>query len=145
MSILTSEQLAIKQAAKDFVAQHIIPRAAEFDRSGEFHPYLLDAAKASKIFSMAIAKEYGGLDYDAVSQALVLEEWGYGCAVMGTTLAASILSMDSVLVGGNDDQKRRYFAPLVNTEIGAFGLTEPGAGSDAGAAKTTAIVMRLAG
>lgn len=139
MSILTSEQVAIKQAAKDFVAKHIIPRAAEFDRSCEFHPYLLEAAKASKIFSMAIPKDYGGLGYDAVSQALVLEEWGYGCAGMGTTLAASILSMDSVLVGGNDDQKRRYFAPLVNTEIGAFGLTEPGAGSDAGAAKTTAI------
>jgi alkylation response protein AidB-like acyl-CoA dehydrogenase len=131
--------LAIKQAAKDFVAQHIIPRAQEFDRSGEFHPYLLEAAKASKIFAMAIPKEYGGLDYDALSQALVLEEWGYGCAGMGTTLAASILSMDSVLVAGNDEQKRRYFAPMLNTEIGAFGLTEPGAGSDAGAGKTTAI------
>jgi alkylation response protein AidB-like acyl-CoA dehydrogenase len=139
MSILTPEQLAIKQAAKDFVARHIIPRAAEFDRSGEFHPYLLEAAKESKIFSMAIPKEYGGLDYDAVSQALVLEEWGYGCGGMGTTLAASILSMDSVLVGGNDEQKRRYFTPLLKTEIGAFGLTEPGAGSDAGAGKTTAI------
>ncbi len=63
MSILTSEQQAIKQAAKNFVAQHIIPRAAEFDRSGEFTPFLLEAAKASKIFSMAIPKEYGGLDY----------------------------------------------------------------------------------
>ena len=88
---------------------------------------------------MAIPKEYGGLDYDALSQALVLEEWGYGCAGMGTTLAASILSMDSVLVAGNDEQKRRYFTPMLNTEIGAFGLTEPGAGSDAGAGKTTAV------
>ena len=44
---------------------------------------------------MAVPKEYGGLDYDALTQALVLEEWGYGCAGMGTTLAASVLSMDS--------------------------------------------------
>ncbi len=139
MSVLTPEQLAIKQAAKDFVAQHIIPRAGEFDRAGEFHPYLLEAAKASKIFAMAVPKEYGGLDYDSVTQALVLEEWGYGCAGMGTTLAASILSMDSVLVAGTDEQKRRYFTPMLNTEIGAFGLTEPGAGSDAGAGKTTAV------
>ncbi len=139
MTILNPKQLAIKQAAKDFVAQHIIPRAAEFDKSGEFHAYLLDAAQATKIFAMAVPKQYGGLDYDAVTQALVLEAWGYGCAAMGTTLAASVLSMDAVLIAGNEEQKRRYFAPMVNGEIGAFGLTEPGAGSDVGAGRATAV------
>jgi alkylation response protein AidB-like acyl-CoA dehydrogenase len=111
----------------------------EYDKSGAFHPFLLEASKESKVFAMAVPKAYGGLEYDALTQALVLEEWGYGCAGMGTTLAASILSMDSVLVAGNDDQKRRYFTPMLNGEIGAFGLTEPGAGSDAGAGKTTAL------
>ena len=139
MTILNENQLAIRQQAREFVAKHIIPRAAEFDKSGEFHPYLLEAAKESKIFAMAVPKEYGGLDYDALTQALVLEDWGYGCAGMGTTLAASILSMDSVLVGGNDEQKRRYFTPMLTAQIGAFGLTEPGAGSDAGSGKSTAI------
>jgi alkylation response protein AidB-like acyl-CoA dehydrogenase len=139
MSILSPEQQAIKQAAKDFVAKHIIPFAAQYDKTCEFHPYLLEASKESKIFAMAVPKEYGGLNYDALTQALVLEEWGYGCAGMGTTLAASVLSMDSVLVAGNDEQKRRYFTPMLNSEIGAFGLTEPGAGSDAGAGKSTAV------
>lgn len=139
MSILTPEQEAIKQATKAFVAEHIIPFAAKYDKTGEFHPYLLETAKESKIFGMAVPKEYGGLDYDAVTQAIVLEEWGYGCAGMGTTLAASILSMDSVLVAGNDAQKKFYFTPMLNGQIGAFGLTEPGAGSDAGAGKSTAI------
>lgn len=139
MSILSPEQQAIKQTTKDFVAKNIIPFAAEYDRSGEFHSYLLDASKASNIFAMAIPKKYGGLDYDALTQALVLEEWGYGCAGMGTTLAASILSMDSVLIAGNDEQKLSYFTPMLNAEIGAFGLTEPGAGSDAGAGKTVAV------
>lgn len=139
MSILSPEQQAIKQAAKEFVAKHIIPFAAEYDKTAEFHPYLLEAAKDSNIFAMAVPKEYGGLDYSALTQALVLEEWGYGCAGMGTTLAASVLSMDSVLVAGNDEQKRRYFTPMLNAEIGSFGLTEPGAGSDAGAGKTTAV------
>jgi alkylation response protein AidB-like acyl-CoA dehydrogenase len=139
MSILTPEQEAIKQATKEFVAKHIIPFADQYDKSGDFHPYLLEASKESKIFGMAVPKEYGGLGYDAFTQALVLEEWGYGCAGMGTTLAASVLSMDSVLVAGNDEQKRRYFTPMLNAEIGSFGLTEPGAGSDAGAGKTTAI------
>ena len=139
MSILSPEQKAIQQAAKDFVAKNIIPNAAEFDKSGEFPMLLLEASKASNIFAMAVPKEYGGLNYDALTQALVLEEWGYGCAGMGTTLAASVLSMDSVLIAGTDEQKRRYFKPMLNAEIGSFGLTEPGAGSDAAAGKTTAV------
>ena len=139
MNVLTPKQSLIQQAAKDFVAKNIIPHAVAFDKSGEFHAYLLEAAKPSKIFAMAIPKEYGGLGYDALTQAVVLEEWGYGCAGMATTLAASILSMESVLIAGNDEQKRRYFAPMLNGEIGAFGLTEPGAGSDVSAGKTTAV------
>jgi len=139
MSILTAEQKQIQQTTREFVAKHIIPFAAQYDKSGEFHPYLLDAARESKIFAMAVPKEYGGLNYSALTQAVVLEEWGYGCGGMGTTLAASVLSMDSVLVAGNDEQKKRYFAPMVRGEIGSFGLTEPGAGSDAGSAKTTAV------
>jgi alkylation response protein AidB-like acyl-CoA dehydrogenase len=110
-----------------------------FDKSGAFHAYLLEAAKPSEIFAMAVPKSYGGLGHDALTQAVVLEEWGYGCCAMGTTLAASILSMEAVVIAGNDDQKRRYFTPLVNGEIGAFGLTEPGAGSDVGAGTTTAV------
>ncbi|HUO59954.1 MAG TPA: acyl-CoA dehydrogenase family protein [Candidatus Acidoferrales bacterium] len=139
MSILTAEQKQLQQTTREFVAKNIIPFAAKYDKTGEFHPYLLDAARESKIFAMAVPKEYGGLDYDALTQAVVLEEWGYGCAGMGTTLAASILSMDSVLAAGNEEQKKRYFEPMVRGEIGSFGLTEPGAGSDAGAGKMTAV------
>jgi len=139
MSVLSPRQLSIQETARYFVAKNIIPHAAVFDKSGEFHAYLLEAAKPSKIFAMAIPKEYGGLGYDALTQAVVLEQWGYGCTGMATTLAASILSMESVLIAGNEEQKRRYFAPLLNGEIGAFGLTEPGAGSDVSAGKTTAV------
>jgi len=139
MTVLNPEQLAIRQAAKAFVAKYIVPRAAELDKTTEFHKYLLEAAKPSKIFAIAIPKEYGGLGYDAMKQALVVEEWGYGCAGMGTTLAASILSNDSLMIAGNDDQKRRFFAPILNGGIGAFALTEPGAGSDVGAGETKAV------
>lgn len=139
MSILTPEQQEIKTAARDFVAKYIIPNAAEYDRKGEFHPFLLEAAKESKIFAMAIPKKYGGLEYSALTQAVVLEEWGYGCAGMGTTLAASILGMDPLLVAGTEEQRQRYFEPIVKGGIASFGLTEPGAGSDAGGVKTTAV------
>jgi alkylation response protein AidB-like acyl-CoA dehydrogenase len=139
MSILTAEQQEIKKTTREFVAKHIIPNAAEYDKKGEFHPFLLEAARESKIFAMAIPKKYGGLDYSALTQAVALEEWGYGCAGMGTTLAASILGMDPLLVVGNEEQRQRYFEPIVKGEIAAFGLTEPAAGSDAAGGKTTAV------
>jgi acyl-CoA dehydrogenase len=136
---MNSEQTAIQKAARDFVAKNVIPRAAEYDKSGEFHRYILEAAKPSGMFAMAVPKEYGGLGYGPLTQALVLEEWGYGCAAMGTTLSASILSLESVLIAGNDDQKRRYCKPMLTAGIGAFALTEPAAGSDAGAGVATAV------
>jgi acyl-CoA dehydrogenase len=139
MTILDTAQLAVRQDAKAFVAAHIIPNAVRYDQSENFHAYLLTEARASRIFAMAVPKIYGGLGYDALTQAIVLEEWGYGCAGMGTTLAASTLSQDALLVAGTDDQKRRFFAPMINAEVGAFALTEPGAGSDVGAGKTTAV------
>lgn len=139
MSILNPQQISIQMAAREFVAQHIIPRAAEFDKSGEFHSYLLEAAKPSNIFAMGVPIEYGGLGYSPLTQALVLEEWGYGCAAMGTTLSASILSLEAVLIAGNSDQKRRFSKPMLTAGIGAFALTEPAAGSDAGAGETTAV------
>jgi len=139
MTLLTAEQSAIQRTARDFVAKTIIPRADAYDKSGDFHAYLLDAARDSNIFAMAVPKEYGGLGYGPLTQAVVLEEWGYGCAAMGTTLSASILSMESVLIAGNDDQKRRFFAPMLTAGIGAFALTEPNAGSDASAGQATAV------
>jgi len=139
MNILSPEQAAIQAAAKAFVAQHIIPKSVEFDKSGAFHDFLLEVAKPSKIFGMAVPKIYGGLDYSPLTQALVLEEWGYGCCGMATTLAASVLSMESVLLAGNDEQKKRFFTPMLNGKIGAFALTEPSAGSDVGGGKTTAV------
>jgi alkylation response protein AidB-like acyl-CoA dehydrogenase len=139
MNILTQEQTEIQQAAKAFAAQYIIPKAAEYDKSGAFHAFLLAAAKPSKIFGMAIPKAYGGLEYSPLTQALVLEEWGYGCCGMATTLAASILSMESVMLAGTDAQKKQFYTPMLNGKIGAFCLTEPSAGSDVGAGKTTAV------
>ena len=139
MSLLTAEQQAIKQATKDFVAKNIIPHAVEYDGTGEFHQYVLEAAKESKIFAMCVPKKYGGLGYTALTQAVVLEEWGYGCAAMGTTLGVSPMGQYAVLIAGNEEQQRRYFEPIVNGGLSSFALTEPGAGSDVVAGRTTAV------
>jgi alkylation response protein AidB-like acyl-CoA dehydrogenase len=139
MSILTAEQQEIKKATKEFVAKYVIPHAAEYDRTGEFHTYVIDAAKESKIFTMVVPKKYGGLGYNALTQAVVLEEWGYGCAAMGTTLAVSPMGQYSVLIAGNEEQQKRYFERIVNGGLSSFALTEPGAGSDVSAGRTTAV------
>jgi alkylation response protein AidB-like acyl-CoA dehydrogenase len=139
MSLLTPEQLKIQQTAREFVAKYIIPNALEYDRTAEFHPFLLEAANQSKIFTMGIPQNFGGLGYSALAQAVVVEEWGYGCAGMATSLAASHLGIDSVLIAGNDEQKERFFKLIVDGGLSAFALTEPGAGSDAGSVKTVAV------
>jgi alkylation response protein AidB-like acyl-CoA dehydrogenase len=139
MNLISPEQTEIQKAAKTFVAQNIIPKAAQYDQSGAFHAFLLEAAKPSKIFGMAVPKAFGGLEYSPLTQALVLEEWGYGCCGMATTLAASILSMESVMLAGTEAQKKQFYTPLLNGKIGAFALTEPSAGSDVGGGKTTAV------
>jgi alkylation response protein AidB-like acyl-CoA dehydrogenase len=136
---MNPEQAAIRQSAKAFVAGNIIPYAEHYDKSGEFHAYLLEAARPTGIFAMAVPVEYGGLGYCPLTQALVLEEWGYGCAAMGTTLSASILSMEAVLTAGSEEQKRRFCKPMLDAGIGAFALTEPEAGSDASAGVATAV------
>ena len=135
----TPEQTTIQEEARAFVAREVIPIAAQCDRTCAFHPQVLEAARESKVFAMAVPRDLGGLGYDALTQALVLEEWGYGCAGIGTTLAASVLSADSLLVAGTGDQQRRFFGPMLTGGIGAFGLTEPGAGSDAGNGRSIAL------
>jgi alkylation response protein AidB-like acyl-CoA dehydrogenase len=139
MNLFTPEQLEIQTAARKFVAKNVIPRAAEFDKSGEFPDFLFDAMKETKICAMAIPKEFGGLGYDSITQALVIEEWAYGCQGIGTTVGASMLGTDPMFFAGTEEQRKRFFAAIVNGGIAAFGLTEPGAGSDAGAVKTTAV------
>ena len=139
MSLLTAEQKEIQKATRDFVAKNIIPHAIEYDEKGEFHEYIVEAAKESRIFTMAAPKKYGGLGYDGLTQAVVLEEWGYGCAAMGTTLAVTPMGQYSVLIAGNEDQQKRYFERIVNGGLSSFALTEPGAGSDVAAGRTTAV------
>lgn len=135
---LTPEQQRLQQLAREFTARHIIPVAAEYDRTGEFPAYILAEAKKVNLHCNAVPAEYGGPGYDALSQELIVEEWSYGCAAFATTLNGNGLSSYPLLIAGNEEQKRLFFGRLVAGGIGGFSLTEPGAGSDAGAVATTA-------
>lgn len=135
---LTAEQQRLQQLARDFTKEHIIPVASEYDRTGEFPTFILEEAKKAGLNCMTVPVEYGGPGYDSVAQSVVVEEWAYGCAAFATTLNGNGLSAYPLLIAGNEEQKKLYFGCLVAGGLGGFSLTEPGAGSDAGAVATTA-------
>ena len=135
---LSDEQQSIQKLAREFTATHIIPVARAWDEKGGFHEFILAEARKAGLNCMAVPKEYGGAGYDSVTQSLVAEEWGYGCAAFSTTLGGNGLSSYPIAIAGTGEQKKLYYGRLVAGGMGGFALTEPGAGSDAGACATTA-------
>lgn len=136
--LLTPEQQHLQQVARAFVAEHVIPISAEYDRTGSFPEFLVQEAKRAGLLCLAIPKEYGGCGYDSLTQSVIIEEIAYGDLGVCTTLGGNGLSSYPIMIAGTDAQKRFYFTPLVEGGLGAFSLTEPDAGSDAGSCKTVA-------
>jgi len=138
---LTSEQVTFRQRMRDFVLRELEPIAAEIDQKGEFPWNVIRKLAAMGIMGVNYPPEYGGLGLDTVSYAIAVEEISRACGSTGITVAAhNSLAIAPILLFGTEDQKKKYVPPLARgTSLGAFGLTEPEAGSDAGATKTTAV------
>lgn len=137
---LTEEQRMFQQMVREFADKEIAPQAEELDRKGEF-PYALQARMAEMgLFGLPIPKEYGGSEADLVTYVLAVEEISRVSASLGITMAAhTSLAALPLYLFGSDKQKEEWLIPLARGEkLGAFGLTEPEAGSDAGATKTKA-------
>ena len=137
---LTPKQQELQQLAREFTEAHIIPVASEWDEKGEFHEFILEEVKKIGLNCMAVPQEYGGPGFDSVSQSIVMEEFGYGCCGFATTLGGNGLSSYPLAIAGTDKQKKLYYGRLVDGGAGGFALTEPGAGSDAGACGTIAML-----
>ena len=139
---LTEEQEMIRKMCREFTDDMIIPRAAELDRTGEY-PYDIIAKMAELgIMGIPFPEEYGGSGGDWVSMHLCLEEISRGDVTLGALLdvTTSVVAQE-LYVFGTEEQKKRWLVPMAKgLEIGAFGLTEPEAGSDAGATRTTAVL-----
>ncbi|WP_459192678.1 acyl-CoA dehydrogenase [Halosimplex sp. J119] len=137
---LTQEQRQIRDMVAEFVDDEVVPRAAEIDETDEFPADLIDEMAELGLMGMPIPEEYGGagLDYHAYPEALV--EISRGSGGLGTIVAAHVsLACNMVYEFGDEDQRERYLTPLAEgDEIGAFALSEPGAGSDVPAMETTA-------
>jgi len=139
---LTEEQQMIRRMCREFAEEYIAPRAEEMDRTGGY-PYDI-IARMGELGMMGIPfpEEYGGSGGDWVSMHLCIEEISRVDAALGALLdvTTSVVAQE-LYVFGTEDQKRRWLVPMAKgQEIGAFGLTEPEAGSDAGATRTTAVL-----
>ncbi len=137
---LTDEQVMIRNLAREFADSEIAPRAEHFDKHKEF-PYEIVAKLADLGFlGLPVPEEYGGAGADTVSYAVAVEELSRGDASVGITVAAhTSLGTMPFLLFGTEAQKQEYVPRLAAGEmLWSFGLTEPQAGSDAGATQTRA-------
>ncbi len=137
---LTEEQRLFQEMVRDFADKEIAPQAEELDEKGEF-PYEIQAKMANLgLFGLPIPEEYGGSDADLVTYVLAVEEISRVSASLGITMAAhTSLSALPIYLFGSEELKQEWLIPLAQGKmLGAFGLTEPEAGSDAGATKTAA-------
>jgi alkylation response protein AidB-like acyl-CoA dehydrogenase len=140
---LSEEQKMIQEMARDFTENEIKPKAPELDKT-ERHPVEIVQKMAElNLMGIAIPDVYGGGGADIVSYAVALEEISRGCASVGVIMSVNnSLVCDPIYTFGTEEQKKKYLTPLASgKKLGCFGLTEPEAGSDAAAQKTTAVLQ----
>jgi alkylation response protein AidB-like acyl-CoA dehydrogenase len=137
---LTREQREIQALTRDFARERIEPHAAEWDREHRFPRELFAELAELGLMGACVPEEYGGAGADFLSYILVLEELSRGDAGVGVTVAVHTSATTlPILAFGTDEQKARFVPPLARGELlGAFALTEPEAGSDAGSLRTRA-------
>jgi glutaryl-CoA dehydrogenase (non-decarboxylating) len=138
---LTDEQRLIQDTVRAFVDERILPVAVENDINHRLDMSLIEGMVELGLFGIVIPEEYGGAGLDFVSEALACEEIERGEAALRTLVSVHVgLNSLSLLRYGSEEQKRRWLVPQARGEkLACFGLTEPGAGSDVAAMRTTAV------
>ena len=137
---LSAEQKEVQALTRDFARQEIEPHAADWDRDHTFPRDVFAKLAELGLMGACIPTEYGGAGTDFLSYILVLEELSRADAGVGVTVAVHTSAVAlPILSFGTEEQQSRFVPPLARGEhLGAFALTEPGAGSDAGALRTRA-------
>jgi butyryl-CoA dehydrogenase len=137
---LSPEHEQFRRSVRDFAEKEIAPFAATWDREHHFPVDVVQKMGRLGLFGLTAPEEYGGADGDFTSLCLAIEEIGRVDQSMGITLEAAVgLGINPILTFGTEEQKQAWLPDLVAGEtLAGFGLTEPGAGSDAGATRTRA-------
>lgn len=138
----SEDHIMIRKMVRDFAETEVEPGAEERDEKEEFPMDLWKKCGELGLAGMTFPEEFGGVGADYLSYAIVVEELSRVDASLGVTISAhSSLCANPISIFGTEEQKKKYLTPLATGEkLGAFGLTEPMAGSDAKGTKTTAVL-----
>ncbi|UCZ54280.1 acyl-CoA dehydrogenase [Bacillus shivajii] len=139
---LTKEQIMIRDMVRDFAQKEVKPIAEEVDRTERFPIENFNKMGELGLLGIPFPEEYGGSGGDTISYILAVEEIGKACGSTGLSYAAAVsLGASPLYYFGTEEQKKEHLIPLAKGEsLGAFGLTEPNAGSDAGGTRTKAVL-----
>jgi len=125
--------------AEQFTKNEIIPNAAHYDSTGEYPWPILKKAHETGLMNLHIPQEYGGMGLGTLDGCMITEKMAYGCTGIMTAIEANGLGSMPVMIAGNHEQKKKYLTRLVEEPLMcAYGVTEPGAGSDVSGVKTKA-------
>ncbi len=138
---LNEDQKMIREMVRDFAEQEIRPGVQKRDEEGRFIGELLPGLAELGLLGMIVPEAYGGSGLDSVAYAVAIEELARVCPSTAVTVSVTnSVCQEPILRFGNEEQRRRFLPPLASgRQLGGFCLTEPGAGSDAGALKTRAV------
>lgn len=135
----TEDQKSIKHLAARIADERIVPIRAELDETGEFPWEVMRACAETGLFGVSIPEEYGGLGGGILENCIVVEELSRACLGISVSYAAALLGAFPILVGGSEEQKKKYLSQVASGQrLAAFGLTEANAGSDAAGIRTEA-------
>jgi butyryl-CoA dehydrogenase len=137
--LLSEEQKMVQELARKIADEKIRPVAAKYDQSEEFPWEIIKVIAEADLFGIFIPVEYGGMGLGITNLCLATEELSRACGGIAVCYAASALGTFPIILFGNEEQKKKYLPDLAKgKKIAAFGITEPEAGSDASAIKTSA-------
>lgn len=135
---LTEEQKMLQQMARDFARKEIAPVAEHYDRTAEFPWEVMHKAKELGFTTLNIPEQYGGVGASVLEECLVGEELAWGCSGISTALTINNLAALPVILGGTETQKKEWLGRLVDGQLAAYCVTEPGAGSNVMGMRTRA-------
>ena len=137
--IISEDAQELLKDVHEFCENEVKEQAREYDITGEWPREIYEKAIEMQLHMMDVPEEYGGLGLDHMDQAAIVEEIAKADAGVAVTLNGNGLALKPVLIAGTEEQKRKCSDIIVNGGWGAFALTEPNAGCDAAAGKTTAV------
>lgn len=135
----TEDQKTIQEMVRDFAEKEIRPLADEIDKSGRFPTETIEALAEMGVMGLNIPEEYGGTGMDEICKVLAISEVSRCCASTAEILAVHLLVNDIICNNATEAQKQKYLPMAAEGKLGAFCLTEPGAGTDAGSLRTRAV------